>query len=646
MKRVHVTHWAAAAVLLGAALPAQFAERSALMGSGEPGVDCSGRSVKNKRVRAIHEPDASRAGGTGYFFDADPFLAYQLGRNLNFREFRERDGVFDLTVAGLAGPMPDGTTAKITANNQTSCLGCHNLPQGNPGGGPNFHKDSGFGRNTPHYYGGGIVEMLAIQVREELLSQLDTNGDGWVSAAESRAAGASVSATTGPRGESLDFGRPSLSRGATGTPSFNNIVRVWYVDQNGRTVAGASEVDGVSTHGYNFELIVWGWGQGTGRSALNPTNRAFLWDPWKAHGGLEAYDPSTMNDPDGDGVSEPTLAGAIQFPATHNAPDLGASSHRLGYSTDDPDGDGYLNEISEGDLDLAEWFMLNAPRPAFAGTPGEYRRGVAALDSLGCTDCHTADWTIRARSATPAGRRAVGPEYAGDRRFFDLDVTWNTRTERLEGKLVPLYDKVGASYVRRHGAFAVRGFFSDLRHHEMGEGFAELDFGGTFNTEWRTPPLWGVGSGFPWGHDGQSLTIEDAIRRHGGEGLASRNAYNRASRATRQLVLSTLRKMVLYDIETLPADIDGDGKIAKQFVVAGTPTGRERFNAEWLFAVPVQIQGLVRNFDGKLVRSFAAVNLDAAYGQGLPLRVDSDDDGWPDVWDAAPAMAGYRDGVR
>jgi hypothetical protein len=46
------------------------------------------------------------------------------------------------------------------------------------------------------------------------------------------------------------------------------------------------------------------------------------------------------------------------------------------------------------------------------------------------------------------------------------------------------------------------------------------------------------------------------------------------------------------------------------------------------------------------VRSNAAVNLDAAYGQGLLFRVDSDDDGWPDVWDTAPASPGYKDGAN
>ena len=43
----------------------------------------------------------------------------------------------------------DGTTAKITSNNQTSCSGCHNQPYGTPGGGTNFAKDSGRARQAP-----------------------------------------------------------------------------------------------------------------------------------------------------------------------------------------------------------------------------------------------------------------------------------------------------------------------------------------------------------------------------------------------------------------------------------------------------------------------------------------------------------------
>ena len=634
--RIACSFLALVAVCFTGQATAQYAERPDLMGSGSPAVDCSGRSIKNQRVRAIHAENPRLPGTTAYFINVDPFLAYQLGRNLSFREFRDRDGVFSDQVSQLGGPMPDGTTAKITANNQVSCLGCHNIPSGNPGGSASFSKDSGLARNSPHYFGAGIVEMLAIQVHADILRQIDANRDGWINIAESTAAG-HVLVAPEDGAPPIDYGNFSLNHGHSGSPEPNNIFRVWYVDGEGRVVPDATEVDGSATMGYNFGMIVWGFGQGRGRSALNPTNRAFVWDPFVAHGGLEAYDPSTTRDPDGDGVSLPTLSGAIQFPVSHRAPDAGDSLHpTFGFSQDDPDQDGYLNEISEGDLDLAEWFMLNLPRPAFAGTPAEYDQGVGLLDQLRCTDCHVPNWTIRPRDE----------HFEGDRRFIDFETRWNPADRRVEGRLVRLYDREGPFYRRRFDGFEVAGLFSDLKHHDMGAGFTEIDFGGTHNTLWRTPPLWGVGSGFPWGHDGQSLTLEQVILRHDGEGAASRDAFRSLSANGRRQVIEFLGKLQLYDIESLPADIDGDGVISEQFMVKNRDTGQERFNAEWLFRRPVRIQGDVTNIDGITVRSFAATNRAQAYGEHLLFRRDQDSDGWPDVWDAAPHKTGYRDGVH
>lgn len=629
-------------LVLPAPLLAQYNERPAVLGMGSSACDASGRSIKDHRVRAISSRDASLEGGTAWLLERDPFLAYQLGRDLNFREFRDRDGVFDARVSNLAGPMPDGITAKITANNQTSCAGCHNLPQGNPGGGTNFHKDSGLGRQAPHYYGGGIVEMLALQVRAQMLWHLDSNRDGWVSSAEAQGGGRHVWVVPAPGAEAIDYGDPRLSQGATGQPRLNNIFRVWYVDAQGRRVPSATQVDGTATFGYDFEMVVWGWGQGPGRAALNPTNRAFLWDPFKTHGGLESHDPSTTNDSDGDGISEPTVVGAIQFPATHQPPDRGTVLDPLGFSRDDPDGDGHLEEISEGDLDLGEWFMLNAPRPAFAGSDREFRDGVDLMADLGCVACHVEEWQIKPRNTNPQ----QGPIVTGDRRLFDLDVQWSSRSDRFEGRLVPLFDRQGDRHARRFGAFAVSSVFSDLRHHDMGERCQEVDFGGNVNRLWRTPMLWGVGSGFPWMHDGQSLSLEDAILRHDGEGRQARIAYERMPHSRQRRLVEFLAGMRLYDIETLPTDIDGDGRITPSFVVAGIDTGIERFNAEWLFRTPLRIQGWFLNSDGVTVRSFAGTNVADAYGQNLALRRDGDGDGWPDVWDAAPTVRGFKDGVR
>jgi len=643
----------AAMALLGSA-DAQYAERRELPGSDHKNVDASGRSPKERRVRAIHSEIVQQPGGTLQIQFTDPYLAYMLGRNLNFREFEEHDGVLSAQKTGtggignLGGPMPDGTTAKLTLQNQTSCIACHNIPNGNPGGGMNIAKDSGFGRDTPHYFGAGLIEMLALQTRLDLLDQVDGNGDGWVSIAEAQAAPASITIQPHPGSAQLvNYGNPQLDGGATGRPQLDNIIRPWFVDANGDWVEGATSVDGVTTFGYNFELVVFGWGQGPGRDALNPTVRFFLIDAFGAHAGLEAHDPTTMDDPDGDGISKPSNAGAIQFPATHQPPDqgveVGAGLGIGGYSLADPDGDGYCTEISEGDLDYGEWFMLNLPAPSFAGTAAEYDAGVALMDQMACTSCHVADWKILEADGT----------HNGDRRFFDFDVTWDDVDQRLEGELVPLFDLLGIGgdplHAPRLGAFDVEGIFSDLRHHDMGDEFAEIGFGGTIGRVWRTPPLWGVGTSFPWGHDGRSLTLDHAIRRHGGEGATSAALYAGASRADRDALVRFLRKLVLYDIESLPADIDGDGLIADQLIVEGKLTGGERFNPEWLFDDPAQIFGTFVNEDGEIVNVLSVVNLEQAYKLELQYREDRDEedgDGWPDEWDPDPLTIGWYDGVN
>ena len=90
--------------------------------------------------------------------------------------------------------------------------------------------------------------------------------------------------------------------------------------------------------------------------------------------------------------------------------------------------------------------------------------------------------------------------------------------------------------------------YTDLLLHDMGpeldDGFADTSPGTTvLSSEWRTTPLWGIGlqhesqGGVLYLlHDGRALSIAAAIQQHGGEGAASRSAYNSLSSAQKSKI--------------------------------------------------------------------------------------------------------------
>ncbi len=593
--------------------------------------DLSGRSVKTPRVRAIHTDDASLKGGTAYLIRRDPWLAYQRGRELTQREFGARDGVFGQS-GHHAGPLlEDGVTHMASRGHVASCTLCHNTPWRDLGGGLTFGKNGARGRNTPHLFGAGLTEMLGWQNRLDLLAQVDSDGNGWISRLEAR--GRHASLLTLPESVEGEGARVQLGRfdddDGDGRPDLDPILAIWYVDSQGRRIPWARSLKDLGVAGYSFEYQVFGHGSHGRQTEHGPptssTLRAFTAGAFDLHSGLQAHDPTLLLDPDGDGISGTSLAGSRQF-STASVRDRGATKSAMGVSLDDPDRDGHMEEISQGDLDLAEWYQLNHPRPAERQGREETGRGRALFRKIGCAGCHVPDWFLKPSS--PGGKGGIA--YPGDRRFFDLSVQEDPIAGRLQGKLVLLADRRQGDWTPRRGSFVLRGYYSDLATHDLGDRFAEQQYDGSVIKRHRTPPLWGVGSTAPYGHDGASLDLDSVIRRHDGEAGESTRSYESLSRRQRSDLLAFLRSLVLYQTEELACDVDGDGKVSSSFTVAGKNTGLERLNPEWLFLHPGEIEGLVTGAHGSEVNSEALINLDAAYGTNLPWLRDSDGDGHPD----------------
>ena len=207
---------------------------------------------------------------------------------------------------------------------------------------------------------------------------------------------------------------------------------------------------------------------------------------------------------------------------------------------DDHDEDGFGDEIGFADISaLVAWQATLAP--PFAAEPENERwreyaaAGRETFEAIGCASCH-----VPALPLDSAVFDDPGPlDMAGTLRTgegagvaYDLALTeWFDRLERDEqGRvLVPL--------------------FGDLKRHRIAD-----DRTTTFGNEllgqrhvardtFITSELWGVADTAPYGHRNDLTTLEEAILGHGGEGAASREAFEALDEDGRKGVIAFLRTL-------------------------------------------------------------------------------------------------------
>lgn len=152
-----------------------------------------------------------------------------------------------------------------------------------------------------------------------------------------------------------------------------------------------------------------------------------------------------------------------------------------------------LNDDGRDATALTDFMVLLAPPLRAAGTD-ESARGEAVFGEAGCAACHRPSLTTGSHPIRAIDRRVFFP-------------------------------------------------YSDFLLHDMGalgDGIAQ---GVATGRQMRTAPLWGLRLQTRYLHDGSATTLEDAIRRHDGQGAAARRRVDALSEADRAALLAFLRAL-------------------------------------------------------------------------------------------------------
>lgn len=207
-------------------------------------------------------------------------------------------------------------------------------------------------------------------------------------------------------------------------------------------------------------------------------------------------------------------------------------------------------DISDLELALVEFYVRHLAVPRRRGYEnGQFSAGVQAGRRLffeaNCTACHTPRQRTGGAPESVLGRvvlNSLEPS-EGTLPAISNQVIW-PYTDLL------LHDMGGSCEPARKetedGAPCTTNCFRVQRCSGLADGRAE---GSAGPSEWRTPPLWGLGltkTVLPEAtflHDGRARTIEEAILWHGGEAEEPKQFFMNMSRREREQLLAFLESL-------------------------------------------------------------------------------------------------------
>jgi len=452
--------------------------------------------------------DVTTPNSSAFIIARDPFRAVRRGRQLFQRKFTRSEGHGPIMLDGV-GDI--NTNLAIGAGLIDSCAGCHGRPRGSAGSGGNVvtRPDS---RDAPHLFGLGLKEMLADEITQDL-----------------RAIRADAIATAAARHR--DVTKNLQSKG----------IRYGKITAHADGSVDTSQVDGVDR-----DLRVRPFFHHGGTISI----REFSVGAWNAEMGMQAVDPELRAAAAGGHFATPS--GMVLDGSTDTL-----ESPRAVSETDDPDGDGKVNEIPTALVDYMEWYLMHYFKAGTYTQDNDTARGRQIFARIGCDSCHIPDLTIE-----------------HDRRVADVDTAYNPTSgifnhlfATAAANFHEVDDGTGFPTIKlpNGGSFVVKNFYADLKRHDLGPNFYENNYDGTQQKLFMTEPLWGVGTTGPYGHDGRSINLNEVILRHGGEAQASRDNYADLTDEQRERVLAFLNSLVLFPPDDTASNLDPGNPAAPGF---------------------------------------------------------------------------------
>lgn len=471
----------------------------------------------------------------GEEFDVTRFQLLRHGANLFNAMWTLQEGGGRPLTKGTGAPLTDPDSPlvfprnfnRVSAPDANSCFGCHNLP-GSGGG-------------------GDIVANVFVLGQRFDFATFD-NAD-----------------LDPARGGTLEDGSPALLDNIANSRATLGMNGSGYIEMLARQITADLQTirDGIVPGG-SAELTSKGISYGTLARNADGT--------WDVSGveGLPAPSTRTTDGPPNLIIRPFHQASAVvslrefsnnAFNHHHGI----QSTERFGHDTD-PDGDGFVNEMTRADVTAVSVWQatLSVPGrviPRVRHIEDAVLNGEAKFVDIGCASCHTPALPLdnwgwfysEPNPYNPPGNLQVGeaPEYV-------INLNSGTLPEPR------LRERDGVTWVPA---------FTDLKLHDITDGDEDPNreplnmhfpagsaefFEG--NSRFLTKKLWGAANEPPFFHHGKFVTLRESILAHYGEASDTRIAFEALSDYDQGSIIEFLKTLQVLPAGTKSLVVDEDGK--------------------------------------------------------------------------------------